>query len=139
MYEQDKPHKPHVPCLCIRHSYLDFEEKATRLDPSNLPRLVKLYERCLVACARYAACVSGDNFLGPLIVHIDCCCFSYAEFWIRYAHYHEAKGDIDAARQIHQRGTSKFVRRQYVLELVGSVAARETDSLVWQSVDRKQF
>jgi len=70
------------------HNYLDFEEKQTELNPGNLTRLVKLYDRCLVACAQYP------------------------EFWCRYATYIEKIGQTEKARNILHRATSIFVKNQ---------------------------
>mmetsp|Transcript_23885 Transcript_23885/g.33406 ORF Transcript_23885/g.33406 Transcript_23885/m.33406 type:complete len:634 (+) Transcript_23885:163-2064(+) len=74
------------------HSYLDFCEARAREDAKQFrPSTVKIYERCLIACA------------------------SYPEFWIRFATFVEGQGletSVADARNIYDRATSIFTKRQ---------------------------
>jgi len=70
------------------HSYLDYCEKWTKQDPSRFQPTTKVYERCLVACA------------------------SYPEFWNRYANFVAAHESEDKAREIFERATKIFTKRQ---------------------------
>ncbi|KAJ4851330.1 hypothetical protein Tsubulata_005696 [Turnera subulata] len=65
------------------HNYLDFIE---RQDDFN--KVVKLYERCLIACA------------------------NYPEYWIRYVLCMEVCGSMDLANNALTRATQVFVKRQ---------------------------
>ncbi|CAK9216808.1 unnamed protein product [Sphagnum troendelagicum] len=65
------------------HRYLDFIEKEGDLD-----RTVKLYERCLIACA------------------------NYPEYWIRYVQRMEVEGNLDLANNALTRATTVFVKRR---------------------------
>eukprot|EP01018_Ginkgo_biloba_P031200 Gb_23802 [translate_table: standard] len=65
------------------HRYLDFIEKVNDFD-----RIVKLYERCLIACA------------------------NYPEYWIRYVQCMEAAGSMELANNALARATQIFVKRQ---------------------------
>ncbi|KAF7804603.1 Pre-mRNA-processing factor 39 [Senna tora] len=65
------------------HSYLDFIEKE-----GDLSKVVKLYERCVIACA------------------------NYPEYWIRYVLCMEASGSMDLANNVLARATQVFVKRQ---------------------------
>ncbi|KAL3517738.1 hypothetical protein ACH5RR_020327 [Cinchona calisaya] len=64
------------------HNYLDFIEGV-----NDLNKVVKLYERCLIACA------------------------NYPEYWIRYALCMEASGSMDLADNALARATQVFVKR----------------------------
>ncbi|KAJ8899470.1 hypothetical protein K2173_018444 [Erythroxylum novogranatense] len=70
------------------HSYLDFIERQ-----DDLNKVVKLYERCLIACA------------------------NYPEYWIRYALCMEAWGSTDLADNALARATHVFVKRQPKIHL----------------------
>ncbi|KAG2719340.1 hypothetical protein I3760_03G262100 [Carya illinoinensis] len=70
------------------HSYLDFMEKE-----GDFNKVVKLYERCLVACA------------------------NYPEYWIRYVLCMEASGMLDLANNALARATQVFVKRQPEIHL----------------------
>lgn len=65
------------------HRYLDFIEKVNDFD-----RTVKLYERCLIACA------------------------NYPEYWIRYVQCMETAGSMEVANDALARATQIFVKRQ---------------------------
>ncbi|VVA89898.1 unnamed protein product [Arabis nemorensis] len=70
------------------HSYLDFVEK-----DGDFNKVVKLYERCVVACA------------------------NYPEYWIRYVLSMEASGSMDLADNALARATQVFVKRQPEIHL----------------------
>ncbi|KAF5482475.1 hypothetical protein F2P56_003045 [Juglans regia] len=70
------------------HSYLDFMEKE-----GDFNKVVKLYERCLIACA------------------------NYPEYWIRYVLCMEAGGMLDLANNALARATQVFVKRQPEIHL----------------------
>ncbi|KAK8694046.1 hypothetical protein V6N13_071610 [Hibiscus sabdariffa] len=70
------------------HNYLDFIESE-----GDLNKVVKLYERCLIACA------------------------SYPEYWIRYVLCMEAGGSMDLANNALARATQVFVKRQPEIHL----------------------
>ncbi|XP_057507970.1 pre-mRNA-processing factor 39-1-like isoform X2 [Actinidia eriantha] len=70
------------------HNYLDFIEG---VDDFN--KVVKLYERCLIACA------------------------NYPEYWIRYVLCMEACGSMDLANNALARATQVFVKRQPEIHL----------------------
>ncbi|KAK8565251.1 hypothetical protein V6N12_058821 [Hibiscus sabdariffa] len=70
------------------HNYLDFIESE-----GNLNKVVKLYERCLIACA------------------------CYPEYWIRYVLCMEAGGSMDLADNALARATQVFVKRQPEIHL----------------------
>ncbi|KAI3915646.1 hypothetical protein MKX01_015471 [Papaver californicum] len=70
------------------HNYLDFIE-----GEDNFYKVVKLYERCLIACA------------------------NYPEFWIRYVLSMEVKGSMDLANNALARATQVFVKRQPEIHL----------------------
>ncbi|XP_010523168.1 PREDICTED: pre-mRNA-processing factor 39-like [Tarenaya hassleriana] len=70
------------------HNYLDFIERDGHLD-----KVVKLYERCVVACA------------------------NYPEYWIRYVLRMEASGCMDLAENALARATKVFVKRQPEIHL----------------------
>ncbi|KAK6940612.1 hypothetical protein RJ641_030143 [Dillenia turbinata] len=65
------------------HNYLDFIERS-----DDFNKIVKLYERCLIACA------------------------NYPEYWIRYVLCMEASGSMDIANNALARATQVFVKRQ---------------------------
>ncbi|GLJ52711.1 hypothetical protein SUGI_1122340 [Cryptomeria japonica] len=65
------------------HHYLDFIEKTNDFD-----RMVKLFERCLIACA------------------------NYPEYWIRYVQCMQAAGSMEVANDALVRSTQIFVKRQ---------------------------
>ncbi|GMH30903.1 hypothetical protein Nepgr_032746 [Nepenthes gracilis] len=70
------------------HNYLDFIERE-----GNFDKVVKLYERCLVACA------------------------NYPEYWIRYILCMEASASMDLADNALARATKVFVKRQPEIHL----------------------
>ncbi|KAJ8749091.1 hypothetical protein K2173_013698 [Erythroxylum novogranatense] len=70
------------------HNYLDFIERQ-----DDLHKVVKLYERCLIACA------------------------NYPEYWIRYVLCMEACGTMDLANNALARATQVFVKRQPEIHL----------------------
>ncbi|XP_039046240.1 pre-mRNA-processing factor 39-like [Hibiscus syriacus] len=70
------------------HNYLDFIERE-----GDLNKVVKLYERCLIACA------------------------NYPEYWIRYVLCMEASGSMDLANNALLRATQVFVKRQPEIHL----------------------
>ncbi|KAF2292686.1 hypothetical protein GH714_026699 [Hevea brasiliensis] len=70
------------------HNYLDFIE---REDDFN--KVVKLYERCLIACA------------------------NYPEYWVRYVLCMETCGSLDLANNALARATQVFVKRQPEIHL----------------------
>ncbi|KAJ8443970.1 hypothetical protein Cgig2_020816 [Carnegiea gigantea] len=70
------------------HNYLDFIE-----GDGDFNKIVKLYERCLVACA------------------------NYPEFWIRYILCMEASGSNELADNALARATQVFVKRQPEIHL----------------------
>ncbi|KAG9446828.1 hypothetical protein H6P81_012956 [Aristolochia fimbriata] len=65
------------------HNYLDFIERG-----DDFNKVVKLYERCLIACA------------------------NYPEYWIRYVLCMEASGSMELACNALARATEVFVKRQ---------------------------
>ncbi|CAA7015367.1 unnamed protein product [Microthlaspi erraticum] len=70
------------------HSYLDFIER-----DGDFNKVVKLYERCVVACA------------------------NYPEYWIRYVLHMKGSGSIDLADNALARATEVFVKRQPEIHL----------------------
>ncbi|KAL5562004.1 hypothetical protein UlMin_031751 [Ulmus minor] len=70
------------------HNYLDFIERE-----GDLNKVVKLYERCLIACA------------------------NYPEYWIRYILCMETSGSVDLANNALARATQVFVKRQPEIHL----------------------
>ncbi|XP_058094873.1 pre-mRNA-processing factor 39-1-like isoform X3 [Magnolia sinica] len=70
------------------HNYLDFIEKG-----DDFNKVVKLYERCLIACA------------------------NYPEYWIRYILCMEASGSMELANNALARATQVFVKRQPEIHL----------------------
>ncbi|XP_020220357.1 pre-mRNA-processing factor 39 isoform X4 [Cajanus cajan] len=70
------------------HNYLDFIERE-----GDLSKIVKLYERCVIACA------------------------NYPEYWIRYVLCTEASGSMDLANNVLARATQVFVKRQPEIHL----------------------
>ncbi|XP_022771319.1 pre-mRNA-processing factor 39-like isoform X3 [Durio zibethinus] len=70
------------------HNYLDFLERE-----GDFNKVVKLYERCLIACA------------------------NYPEYWIRYVLCMEASGSMDLADNALARATQVFVKRQPEIHL----------------------
>ncbi|XP_034690667.1 pre-mRNA-processing factor 39 [Vitis riparia] len=70
------------------HTYLDFIERG-----DDFNKVVKLYERCLIACA------------------------NYPEYWIRYVLCMEASGSMDLANNALARATQVFVKRQPEIHL----------------------
>ncbi|CAN7055531.1 unnamed protein product [Brassica oleracea var. botrytis] len=70
------------------HSYLDFIES-----DGDFNKVVKLYERCLVACA------------------------NYPEYWIRYVLSMGSSGSMDLADNALTRATQVFVKRQPEIHL----------------------
>ncbi|KAB2075453.1 hypothetical protein ES319_A07G222100v1 [Gossypium barbadense] len=70
------------------HNYLDFVERE-----GDVNKVVKLYERCLIACA------------------------NYPEYWIQYVLCMEASGRMDLADNALARATRVFVKRQPEIHL----------------------
>ncbi|XP_050366846.1 pre-mRNA-processing factor 39-1 [Argentina anserina] len=70
------------------NNYLDFIER-----DGDFNRVVKLYERCLIACA------------------------NYPEYWSRYVLSMEASGSLDLANNALDRATQVFVKRQPEIHL----------------------
>ncbi|XWS47036.1 hypothetical protein CRYUN_Cryun14cG0118800 [Craigia yunnanensis] len=70
------------------HNYLDFIERER-----DFNKVVKLYERCLIACA------------------------NYPEYWMRYVLCMEASGRMDLADNALARATQVFVKRQPEIHL----------------------
>ncbi|WZZ11648.1 pre-mRNA-processing factor 39-2-like isoform X1 [Brassica napus] len=70
------------------HNYLDFIES-----DGDFNKVVKLYERCLVACA------------------------NYPEYWIRYVLSMGSSGSMDLADNALTRATQVFVKRQPEIHL----------------------
>lgn len=70
------------------HNYLNFIERE-----GDFSKVVKLYERCLIACA------------------------NYPEYWIRYVKCMEAHGSLDLAENALIRATQVFVKRQPEIHL----------------------
>ncbi|CAN6460459.1 unnamed protein product [Victoria cruziana] len=70
------------------HNYLDFVERE-----GDFNKVVKLYERCLIACA------------------------NYSEFWIRYVLCMETNGSMELAINALARATQVFVKRQPEIHL----------------------
>ncbi|XP_057480000.1 pre-mRNA-processing factor 39-1-like isoform X2 [Actinidia eriantha] len=70
------------------HNYLDFIEGG-----DDFNKVVKLYERCLIACA------------------------NYPEYWIRYVLCMETSGSMDLANNALARATQVFVKRQPEIHL----------------------
>ncbi|CAA3001589.1 pre-mRNA-processing factor 39-like isoform X1 [Olea europaea subsp. europaea] len=70
------------------HNYLDFIEGG-----DDFSKVVKLYERCLVACA------------------------NYPEYWIRYVLCMEVSGSMELADNALARATQVFVKRQPEIHL----------------------
>ncbi|KAI3682635.1 hypothetical protein L1987_82748 [Smallanthus sonchifolius] len=70
------------------HHYLDFIEGC-----DDFNKVVKLYERCLIACA------------------------NYSEYWIRYILSMEASGSMDLAENALARATQVFIKRQPEIHL----------------------
>ncbi|KAJ6790836.1 pre-mRNA-processing factor 39 isoform X1 [Iris pallida] len=70
------------------HKYLDFIERQ-----DDLNKVVRLYERCLIACA------------------------NYPEYWIRYVLSMEASGSMELADNALARATQVFVKKQPKIHL----------------------
>ncbi|GMP90565.1 hypothetical protein CsSME_00041631 [Camellia sinensis var. sinensis] len=70
------------------HNYLDFIEGG-----DDFNKVVKLYERCLIACA------------------------NYPDYWIRYVLCMETSGSMDLANNALARATQVFVKRQPEIHL----------------------
>ncbi|CAB4291423.1 unnamed protein product [Prunus armeniaca] len=70
------------------NNYLDFIERE-----GDFNKVVKLYERCLIACA------------------------NYPEYWIRYVLCMEAVGSLDIANNALARATQVFVKRKPEIHL----------------------
>ncbi|GAB4841260.1 hypothetical protein Ancab_021992 [Ancistrocladus abbreviatus] len=70
------------------HNYLDYIERE-----GDFNKVVKLYERCLIACA------------------------NYPEYWIRYILCMEASGSMELADNALARATQVFVKRQPEIHL----------------------
>ncbi|KAL1188850.1 Pre-mRNA-processing factor 39-1 [Cardamine amara subsp. amara] len=70
------------------HNYLDFIER-----DGDFNKVVKLYERCVVACA------------------------NYPEYWIRYVLNMKASGSMDLADNALARATQVFVKKQPAIHI----------------------
>eukprot|EP00475_Leptophrys_vorax_P022387 TRINITY_DN3047_c0_g1_i1.p1 TRINITY_DN3047_c0_g1~~TRINITY_DN3047_c0_g1_i1.p1 ORF type:complete len:625 (+),score=149.60 TRINITY_DN3047_c0_g1_i1:1725-3599(+) len=73
------------------NAYLDFEENLAEKDPTSSWRVVKLFERALIAAA------------------------NYPEMWVRYAKYAELISDpatYDAVFAIYERAMTVFVKKR---------------------------
>ncbi|KAK1352974.1 Pre-mRNA-processing factor 39 [Heracleum sosnowskyi] len=70
------------------NNYLDFIEAE-----DDFQKVVKLYERCLIACA------------------------NYPEYWIRYILHMEARGSVDLVENALARATQVFVKRRPEIHL----------------------
>jgi len=73
------------------HAYLDYNEKWVSQSPDRTAGAMKVYERCLVACA------------------------NYPEFWIRYANFlakTRGKDYENETRAVFERATKIFTKRQ---------------------------
>ncbi|CAA7390579.1 unnamed protein product [Spirodela intermedia] len=70
------------------HSYLDFIERG-----DDFNKVVKLYERCLIACA------------------------NYPEYWTRYVLCMEASGSLELANNALARATQVFVKKRPEIHL----------------------
>ncbi|XP_043722636.1 pre-mRNA-processing factor 39-like isoform X2 [Telopea speciosissima] len=79
------------------YSYLDFIERE-----GDFNKVVKLYERCLIACA------------------------NYPEYWIRYVLCMEASGSMDLANNALARATQVFVKRQPEIHLFAARFKEQT-------------
>ncbi|KAJ4954533.1 hypothetical protein NE237_011316 [Protea cynaroides] len=79
------------------HNYLDFTERE-----GDFSKVVKLYERCLIACA------------------------NYPEYWIRYVLCMEARGSMDLANNALARATQVFVKRQPEIHLFSARVKEQT-------------
>ncbi|PIA36235.1 hypothetical protein AQUCO_03400267v1 [Aquilegia coerulea] len=79
------------------HNYLDFIERG-----GDLNKVVKLYERCLIACA------------------------NYSEYWVRYVLCMEASGSMDLANNALTRATQVFVKRQPEIHLFAARFKEQT-------------
>ncbi|KAL5990333.1 hypothetical protein ACLOJK_011231 [Asimina triloba] len=82
------------------HSYLDFIERE-----GDFHKIVKLYERCLIACA------------------------SYPEYWIRYVLCMEVSGSMELASNALARATQLFVKRQPEMHLFAGRFKERTDDI----------
>ncbi|XP_061343391.1 pre-mRNA-processing factor 39-1 isoform X2 [Gastrolobium bilobum] len=82
------------------HNYLDFIEKE-----GDLSKIVKLYERCVIACA------------------------NYPEYWIRYVLCMEASGSMDLANNVLARATQVFVKRQPEIHLFCARVKEQTGDI----------
>ncbi|XP_023004937.1 pre-mRNA-processing factor 39 isoform X1 [Cucurbita maxima] len=70
------------------HSYLDFIEQE-----GDLNKVVKLYERCVIACA------------------------NYPEYWVRYILYMQASDSMDLSNDALARASQVFVKRRPEIHL----------------------
>lgn len=70
------------------HRYLDFTEKE-----GDLAKVVKLYERCLIACA------------------------NYPDYWIRYVLHMDSEGSMEYAVDALTRASQIFVKRRPEIHL----------------------
>ncbi|KAF5181953.1 Pre-mrna-processing factor [Thalictrum thalictroides] len=82
------------------HNYLDFIERG-----DDLNKVVKLYERCLIACA------------------------NYSEYWIRYVLCMEASGSMDLANNALARATQVFIKRQPEIHLFAARFKEQTGDI----------
>ncbi|KAL6505253.1 hypothetical protein OROGR_025070 [Orobanche gracilis] len=82
------------------HNYLDFIE-----GEDDFNKVVKLYERCLIACARYP------------------------EYWIRYVLCMEDSGSMELAENALTRATQVFVKRQPEIHLFAARFKEQHDDV----------
>ncbi|CAL0310404.1 unnamed protein product [Lupinus luteus] len=82
------------------HNYLDFIERE-----GDLSKIVKLYERCVIACA------------------------NYPEYWIRYVLCMEANKSMDLANNVLARATHVFVKRQPEIHLFSARFKEENEDI----------
>ncbi|XP_062079664.1 pre-mRNA-processing factor 39-1 isoform X4 [Humulus lupulus] len=83
------------------HNYLDFIERE-----GDLNKVVKLYERCLIACA------------------------NYSEYWIRYVLCMEASKSLDHANNALVRATQVFVKRHPEIHLFAARFKEQSEDIV---------
>ncbi|KAI3428912.1 uncharacterized protein J3R85_008928 [Psidium guajava] len=83
------------------HNYLNFIERE-----GDFSKVVKLYERCLIACA------------------------NYPEYWMRYVKSMEAHGSMDLAENALIRATQVFVKRQPEIHLFAAWFKEHNDDIL---------
>ncbi|KAI4301036.1 hypothetical protein L6164_034355 [Bauhinia variegata] len=82
------------------HNYLDFIERE-----GDFSKVVKLYERCIIACA------------------------NYPEYWIRYVLCMESSGSMDLANNVLARATQVFVKRQPEIHIFSARFKEQTGDI----------